>query len=263
MVQQAVERIKIWMTNNKLKLNEDKTELIPIATSHKLKSVPNSSTVTFSGTQIPFSNTVRNLGVYLDRSLSMEAHVNTLCKSIFLELRRISQIRPLLTEAAAKSLMSAFVMSRMDYCNSLLYGIPANLIDKVQRAQNNAARIVLKKRKFDHAKPMLRELHWLPFRARIEYKIATICHRCLHGQAPAYLKDLIMPYIPCRSLRSAQTSQLTVPRVRLDTYGKRSFMFAAPAVWNDLPQKLREITPLQTFKANLKTYLFQKHLLSS
>ena len=260
-IQQAVESVKVWMTNNKLKLNCDKTELIKIATRPKLKSLPQGSTVMFSGTNIPFSDTVRDLGVYLDGSLSMEAHINTLCKSMFLELRRISHIRSLLDEAATKSLMSAFIMSRMDYCNSLLYGIPSNLMNRVQRAQNNAARIVLRKRKFDHAKPMLRELHWLPFRARIDYKISTLCFKCLHGLAPEYLSNLITPYIPRRTLRSAHTDQLTVPRVKLDTFGKRSFVFAAPTVWNSLPQCLRERTSLPAFKSGLKAHLFRKYLL--
>lgn len=260
-IQQAVESINIWMTTNKLKLNCDKTELINIATRHKLKSLPQGSTVILSGTNIAFCDTVRDLGVYLDGSLSMEAHINALCKSIFLELRRISHIRSLLNETATKTLMSAFILSRMDYCNSLLYGIPTNLMERVQRAQNNAARVVLRKRKYDHAKPLLRELHWLPFRARIDYKIAMLCFKCLHGLAPDYLSNLLTPYNPCRSLRSAHTDQLTVPRVKLNTFGKRSFLFAAPTVWNSLPQCLRERTTLSAFKSGLKTHLFRKYLL--
>ena len=148
----------------------------------------------------------------------------------------------------------------MDYCNSLLVGLPNGLLDRIQRAQNCAARIVLKQRKYDHAKPMLRQLHWLPIRARIEYKIAILCYRCLHGLAPAYLSDLLAVYTPTRSLRSAKEGYLVVPRVRLETFGKRSFASAAPSVWNALPQTLRDCQTLTSFKCSLKTYLFQRHL---
>ena len=118
--------------------------------------------------QIGLAQTVRNLGVHLDKSLTMEGHINMVCKRIFLELRRISHIRPFLTVDAAKRLMSALVLAQMDYCNALMVGLSDTLLGKHLRAQHNAASIVLCKRKFDNAKPLLRELHWLPVHARIE-----------------------------------------------------------------------------------------------
>jgi hypothetical protein len=261
LAQKTVESVKHWMTVNKLKLNDEKTELIPIATAQKLKSVSYAAPVTLSGVQIELAQTVRNLGVHLDQSLTMERHINIVCKKIFLELRRISHIRPFLTVDAAKRLMSAFVFAHMDYCNSLMVGLPDTLLGKLQRAQNNAARIVLRKRKFDHTKPLLRELHWLPVDARIEYKIATLCYRCLHDLAPSYLKELLTPYVPSRQLRSSQCSQLRIPRVRLARYGQRSFAFAGPMIWNSLPVQIRNSQTLQSFRTNLKTHLFRTHLL--
>ena len=123
--------------------------------------------------------------------------------------------------------------------------------------QNNAARVVLKKRKFDHASPLLRSLHWLPVERRLQYKTATLCYKWVHGTAPLYLQDSINVYIPTRQLRSAiDSTTLVVPKMRLKTVGERSFGFCAPKIWNALPQKMREADSLGTFKTHLKTYLF-------
>ena len=258
--QETIESVKKWMTANKLKMNDEKTEVIPVGTDHRLKIIAGVTSLSLNGFQIDFSHTVRNLGVHLDSSLTMETHVNKLCKTIYLELRRISHIRRFLSLEAAKKIMSAFVLSRLDYCNSLFAGLPYCLLERLQRAQNHAARIILRKRKHDHAKPLLRQLHWLPVCARVEYKVATLCYRSLHGLSPAYISDLLTPYLPSRSLRSSNAGHLVIPRVHLKKYGKRSFAFVGPSTYNGLPQALRKASTLSAFKAGLKTYLFQLHL---
>ena len=189
----------------------------------------------------------------------METHITTLCSSAYTELRRISHIRPYLSIEATKTLMSAFVLSRLDYCNSLLYGVPGTSLDRLQRVQNNAAKIVCRKRKYDHVTPLLQSLHWLPVRARIEYKLATLCYRATNGLAPNYLSELLLPYEPARCLRSSEESKLTVPRVRLNNYGQRSFSVAGPSIWNSLPKTLHEVHTIGAFKSKLKTHLFTKY----
>ena len=159
-----------------LRINDDKTEIIPVGTKAKLKYVPQTYSLTLSGSTIPFSYKVRNLGVYLDNNLSMDQHVNLLSRSDFLELRRIGHLGRHLSVDATNKLVAYFVLSRLDYCNSLLADLPENRLDRLQRVQNNAARLVLGRRGRDYAKPLLRSLHWLPVRARIEYKISTLCY---------------------------------------------------------------------------------------
>ena len=203
---------------------------------------------------IPFSYKVRNLGVYLDSNLSMDQHVNFLCRSVSLELRRIGHLRRHLAVDATKKLVSSFVLSRLD---SLLAGLPENMLDHLQRVQNNAARLVLGRRGRDHAKPLLRSLHWLPVRARIEYKVSTLCYGSRDSSAPAYFSDLLSVYQPSRSLRSADAGLMTVPRFK---YGKRAFSYIGPVTWNSLPKPLRDGPSLPSFKSNLKTFLFKKHL---
>lgn len=155
----------------------------------------------------------------------------------------------------------AFVLSRLDYCNALLAGLSEEKINRLQRIQNHAARLVLRKSKREHVTPLLRTLHWLPVRARIDYKLASLCYKCLHCDTmPPYLADLITSYVPQRSLRSQSALLLTVPSVSLKSFGERSFAFTGPKTWNSLPLEIRKSTTLTTFKSKLKTYLFRKYL---
>ena len=205
----CIEDVADWMADSKLKMNDDKTELMAIGTRSKLSQViPNLVPMSISGCDIPFSQSVRNLGFYLDETLSMDAHIN-----------------------------------------------------KLQRIQNHAARLVLRKSKHESATTLLRTLHWLPVKARIQYKIACLCFQCIYQNSmPPYISDLLHPYCPSRTLRSLDASLLTVPRFSLETFGKKSFSVFGPTVWNSLPLSLRKSQCFTTFKAKLKTHLFRTHL---
>ncbi|KAK7112250.1 hypothetical protein V1264_011729 [Littorina saxatilis] len=240
-------------------MNDDKTEIMPVGKQSKLKLLSETSSLTLSDTTVTFSTKVKNLGVHLDSNLSMDAHINSLCRTAFLEMRRISQIRHLLSLDATKTLVSAFILSRLDYCNSLLAGLPDAKLDRLQRIMNNAARLVLRKRKRDHVTPLLMTLHWLPIKARITYKIATLCYRSLQDSAPSYLSSLLKPHVPTRNLRSADAGHLVVPRVKLNAFGKRAFTYTAPSIWNSLPMSVRLSTSLPSFKSSLKTHLFREY----
>ena len=149
------------------------------------------------------------------------------------------------------------VLSKLDYCNSLLIGTSEENKLKLQRLQNNAARLILKKRIRDHASPLLRSLHWLLVEKRLQYKAATICYGCVHGSAPQYLQDIVKTYVPTRQLRSSTDSTaLVVLRMDFKRVGERSFGYCAPRLWNALPQGLREVGSIDAFKQQLKTYLF-------
>ena len=226
----------------------------------KLESVPQTSSLTLSGSAIPFSYKVRNLGVCLDSNFSMDQHVSLLCRFVFLELHRMGHLRHHLTVDVTKKLVSSFILSWLDYCNSLLAGLTENRLDHLQGVQNNAAHLVLGRQGQDHAKPLLRSLHWLPVWAQIEYKISTLCYRSRDSSAPAYFSDLLSVYQPSRSLRSADAGLMTVPRIKLNKYGKRAFSYIGPVTWNSLPKPLRDAPSLPSFKSNLKTFLFKKHL---
>ena len=164
----------------------------------------------------------------------------------FLSVTQIRQNPPLLSTDVANKLAISFVLTRLDYCNSLLAGLPDNKLNKLQRIQNHAARIVLRKPRHVSATSLLRTLHWLPVKARIQYKIACLCFQWLsHNTMPPYLSDLLHPYQPSRSrrLHSLDTSLLSVPRFCLETFGRRSF-----SVFGPLPLSLRKTQCFSTSK---------------
>ena len=239
----CIEDVAEWMGDSKLKMNDDKTELMAIGTRSKLSQViPNLAPMSISGCDIPFSQSVRNLGFYLDDTLSTDAHIKYLCRILFCRLRRIGKkICSFLSSDAANKLAVSLILSRLDYCNSLLAGIPDNKLNKLQCIQNHAARLVLCKSRHASATALLRTLHWLPVKARMQYKTACLCFQCIYQNSmPPYISDLRHPYCPSRTLRSLDTSLLTVPRFSLETSGKRSFSVFGPTVWNSLPLFLRK-----------------------
>ena len=191
----CIEDVAEWMSDRKLKMNDDKTELIAIGTKSMINQVtPNLTPVSTSGYDIPFSQSARNLGVFIDETLSMDVHIKYLCRIHFCQLRRLGKIRPFLSTDAANKLAVSFIHIRLDHCNSLLDGLPDNKLDKLQRIQNLAARIVLRKPRHASATTMLKTLHWLPVKARIQYKISCLCFQCLcHNTMPSYLSDLLHP----------------------------------------------------------------------
>ena len=202
-VEACIKDIKTWMTNNLLKLNDDKTELLVITT-------------------IMYS---------------------------------IGKIRKYLDKPTTEKMINSAVTSRLDYCNSLLYGINGYLVSQLQRCQNNAARIVSLRRKYDHITPVLKDLHWLPVEHRINYKILLLAYKAQQCMAPSYLSSLLSPYKPGRSLWSEGKHLLTTLH-RLEGFGKHCFAHDAPTLWNTLPISIKCAQSIDTFKSSLKTHLF-------
>jgi len=191
-----------------------------------------------------------------DCHLNMSKHISTICRSASYHLHKIGSARKYLTTDATAQIIHAFITSRIDYCNSLLHGIPETSLQRLQNIQNTAARIISKTRKYDHITPVLKSLHWLPVHLRVIFKILLLTYRIHHGLAPAYLSDLLKAYNPTRSLRSSSQTLLVIPKSRLKTYGDRSFAVAAPKLWNELPKGIRCSDSLSIFLNRLKTHLF-------
>lgn len=240
---------------NGLKINEEKTELLHISSRFRTRSqLP---PITFDGPPLEPSSYARNLGIMVDDQLTLKRHVGNMCRSASYAIHKIGKLRRYLDQATTEKLVHAFVMSRIDNCNSLLFGLPDSLIDKVQRVQNCAARIVSRKRKRDHITPVLYDLHWLPVRDRISFKLLTIAYKCKHNDTPMYLQNIISSHLPTRNLRSSSKHTFTPLVTSTKTYGHRAFQYAIPKLWNNLPESLKRCPSLHQFKSDLKTYLFR------
>ncbi|XP_071061779.1 uncharacterized protein [Pseudochaenichthys georgianus] len=162
------------------------------------------------------------------------------------------------------ALVQALVISRLDYCNSLLAGLPACAIRPLQLIQNAAARLVFNLPKFSHTTPLLRCLQWLPITARIHFKTMVLAYHAANGSGPSYIQDMVKLYTPARALRSASTKRLAAPSLRrgpkFPSAKRRGFAILAPKWWNELPIEIRTAESLHIFRSRLKTHLFRLHL---
>ena len=190
----------------------------------------------------------------------MRHHVNILvvCKSGYYHLRNIARIKKCLNYDALQTIIHAFISSRLDYCNSLLAGIPNCVLEKLQYLQNSAARLLSGTRKHDHITPVLKSLHWLPVRYRIDFKILLLTFKALNGQAPKYISDLLI-FRETRQSRSTSQNFLFVPKTKCVTFGDRAFLVFAPRLWNTLPLTIRNSGSVDSFKSQVKPFLFKKY----
>ena len=150
-------------------------------------------------------------------------------------------------------------MSHLDYANSAFIGLPTSDINKMQRVQNAAAKFVLNLKRMDGSTEALKTLHWLPIKFRIQFKILLLVYKCLNGQGPSYLSELLE--LKCTKSGSGLRSTcdrtlLCVPFTKRKTFADRSFSMAGPRLWNDLPKTIRESPNLDCFNKHLKTYMF-------
>ena len=223
--------LHLWMSSNRLSLNSNKTQLIWLGTPQQIKQI---DCLLLSQTfpQFTFSTSVRDLGVSL---------------------------------STMTSIVHAFVCSRIDYCNSLLIGLPKVRLSPIQSVLNAAARLIARLPKYSHISSfMINQLHWHPLSARIQYKVLSLVLKSKLGLAPMYLSDLIRSPLSAsshRPLRSLDRADLFVPRARTTIAQTRSFTIIGPSLWNSLPSTLRGTLLsglLSTSLSLLKTYFFSR-----
>ena len=256
-IEQCSVHIRGWMSENKLKLNDSKTEFLRISSRYR-KSVPVDG-LSIGDTTVHPNPCVKDLGLTLDEHLSMDKHIRSTTRSAVSSIRYIGRLRRYLDKSSCERLVHAFVISKVDYCNSVLYGLPAAKIGRIQRVQNTAARLISRSKRSEHITPVLHDLHWLPVQKRIEYKLCLLVFKSRHQSSPGYISDLLHTQIPSRSLRSANDDRLLVPRTKTKAYGDRAFSVCAPRLWNSLPPTLKQSTDIVAFKRGLKTHLFKEY----
>jgi len=257
----CIEQLNSWMMSNRLKLNADKTQFLWCGSAQQRKNISVKELVLMDH-RLAVSDSVTCLGILIDADLSFAPHVKRVSAKCFYHLRQLWTIRPALSADNAKMLALALIASRVDYCNSILYRVPAVHVRPLQLVLNAAARFVVKKRRFDHITATIRdELHWLPVRQRITYKLCWLVYKCLHLMAPIYLSEMCVPVsnIATRErLRSATRGDLAVPTAKTTSYGLRTFSAAGPSCWNSLHADIRGLPSIKQFCCRLKTELFRQ-----
>ena len=241
-MQSCIGDVKSWATANMLKLNDNKTEFM-LVTSKRSKHLHNLPTsISIGKAQIPFKQSVKNLGFTLDCHLTTNAHVSNIARTCYFELRCLSSIHRFLTSTATATLVSALVLSRIDYSNSLLFGSNHDVTSHFQRIQIYAARIILRLPKSSSITIHIKSLHWLPVKARSTYKIVCLCYHCHSTTAPSYVIEMLHKK-PLHT-RNTRSSSYTMPLLNRPAHSKaalgdRSFYFGSSTVWNSIPNDVR------------------------
>ena len=259
-MQSCISDVNAWTTANMLKLNDNKKELM-LVTSNRTKhlhSLPTS--ITIRNAHIRFKQFVKNFGFTFDCHLTMNAHVSKIARTCYFELRRLACIRRFLTSTATATIVSAFVLSRIDYCNSLLFGSTHDVTSHLQRIQNYAARVILHLPKSSSIATHLKLHHWLPVKVRSTYKIACLYYHCHSSTAPSYVAGMLhRKPSHTRNTRSISYTMHLLNRSAHSkaTLGDRSFSFDSSSVWNSIPNDVRCAPSLSSFKSRFKTHLFR------
>ena len=259
-LQKCICDVRAGMRQDQLMLNDDKTEFLIIGTRQQLSKVSIQSMM-IGQTEVSPVASARNLGTWFNTHLDMGTHITKTCSSALYYLYNLRHIRKYLSRESTEKLVHAFISSRLDYCNSLLYGILEYQIIKLQRVMNASARLIYRVHKFCHITPLLAELHWLPVRSKIHYKILLTTFKILHGLSPKYLLNLISIQQPSSYYlrRNDNGCLLERPSVKTKkTLGDRAFQVAAPFLWNKLPRSACEATSLESVKILIKTFLFKE-----
>ena len=255
-ITECFNEIRCWMSENFLKLNEDKTEVLDIG----LYQSEIDEIVLHTETIRPVLK-AKNLGFYFDHMMTLDEQILFTQKVCNINLRNLRRIGSKLYQPLKVQLVHSCVFSILDYCNSTYGGLSTANLKKLQKIQNDAVRFIFNmkgEQKWEAITPYLKRLHFLPVRYRIKFKIALIVFKCINNIAPKYLCSLV-------KLRSTNKYS-----VRLDndfyildtitrTNTKRAegaFSYQAPRIWNELPYNLRSVSELSVFKRKLKTYFF-------
>ena len=241
-----------------LKLNPDKFELIYFTKSSKSSLLPSLALPPPSSLSLVPSPSIRSLGFILDAHLSLSPQILSVTKSCYFHLRRIKQLLPFLDDPTLQLLVSSLVLSRIDYCNSLYFGLPDTTLSPLTKAFNSAARLVARSPKFSSISPFLILLHWLPLRYRVMFKICVIMFKIHNSISPIYLNNLIKKPLKL-GLRSSSFNRSFRFSVK-HSFAKRSFSYSGPFLWNSLPSSLTATKSLMVFRRGLKAYLFKKFM---
>lgn len=243
--------ISQFMNSRFLKLNAGKTKLLIFSPQKLCSEIYIDSVYVGNNVYLPVSKEETSLGMKLDSQLLFSPQIDIILRQSYRFISNIGRIRKFLTVSDIQSIVQAVIISRLDNCNSLFYGIHENELSKLQCLQNSSARLIYGRRKHDHVSDLFYKLHWLPIRQRIIFKVLLFVFKIFLDICPQYLKE-------CVRIVDNDNRLLFIPRVQT-TYGDRAFSNSAPRLWNALPLRLRKSETIVYFKAHLKHHLFSNY----
>ena len=238
--------------------NYNKSQAMVIRSS-SLRTPTSLTRVNICGQLVDTSPVIWDLGFTIDSNLTMTSHVASVCRSAYYHQSRNAKIQDSVSTTVCKSLIHGLVTSRIDYGNAIQFSISDRHLHRLEMVQRSAARIVMQIRRGDRQSmtTILRQVHWLPVRKRIEYMVLVLVHRALYDGTPEYLVALLLQHAPRRSQRSAGGLLLEVPKINLEErFGPPAFACAGPTLWNRLPRNMRDNGNLAQFNKKLKHFYF-------
>ena len=260
-VSMVIADIKKWMFGRKLKLNEGKTEIIIVKGNSRHMNAEQFGNFQVGSAPLEPVNVVRDLGFRFDSSLDFRSQINQVVKVCHYHIRNLYMVRKFLSRQCLVTLVGSLVLSQVDYCNSLYIGLPKYQLRKLQSVLNRAARLIFLLPPRTSTTPSLIELHWLPVKARIEFKVCLLVFKALKFREPKYIVDMLIPFQNAgMALRSSDDPyRLVEPRaIQGHSFADRSFSYVAPRLYNRIPLVIRNLSSVESFKRHLKTFIFER-----
>ena len=253
------ESVSRWMRTRKLKLNPGKTEILLVAPNQRRDDFNQLDNIVLGGSEVRITDEVRSLGFIIDGGLSLRTQLKDVKRRVFGSIVNISRISKYIDLNSRLTLVHNLIFSSIDFCNSLYCNLPNHALRTLQLLINSAARIVKGVNHYSRERvtPMCIDLHFLPVKARIQYKICLLAHKAIHTGDPRYLADLLS-YREISTTRPARASRrdLVEPMLSRLVSVNRAFAYSAPRMYNSLPDDVKEARSIDTFKRKLKTFLF-------
>ena len=257
----CISDIRVRMIKNKLKIIDSKTEFI-IFRSPQCKASISSVSVSVGDSNILSSPKVRDLGVIFVECLTLDAHISNICRRAHFYFRNIGRIRMLLSFEASSQLIHALITTTLDYCNGILFNLPKNKIERLQRIQNQAARMLKRIPRRNHITAVLKDLHWLKINERIEFKILILTHRAFYETGPIYLSELLKKHNSSNRTRRANDHCLLsispISKMCAIVILNNHLVMLHLFLWNRLDMSIRMLD-FDHFKSRIKTELYLRY----
>ena len=259
-IQSISDAVDKWMKDRKLKMNAGKTKIMVIRNNRGSVSNVLGQEAFFGDSRVAVTEKEKNLGFVFDQTLSLVDQINKVKQKSISGLINISHISSFIDKNHRIQLVHSLVLSHIDFCNSLYYDLPNTTIHPLQMILNSAARLVVNLPRFSHARitPICIKLHFLPVKARIEFKICLLVFKALKYGQPSYVSDLLKPYEHASSVQLRSIGRLKEPSISSRVISERCFEYHAPRLFNKLPNDVKMQLTVPAFKRKLKTHIFQK-----